>query len=202
MIIYLYIKTHNTTGLKYLGKTIKNPHEYKGSGTYWIPHIKKHGYDVTTEILRECNTIEDLKYWGLYYSELWNIVNARDNFGRKIWANLKPEEGDGWASGEYNLMTNLNIRKKHKDAINAPDVKIKHRNAMLALYQDPTYKLTREKVRVNLSDPTIYEFYHITGLIENCTRTKLIEKYNLPSGHISNMIHERHRMVKGWRVKE
>jgi hypothetical protein len=114
MIIYLYIKTHNTTGLKYLGKTIKNPQEYKGSGTYWIPHIKKHGYDVTTEILRECNTIEDLKYWGLYYSELWNIVNARDNFGRKIWANLKPEEGDGWASGEYNLMSNLNIRKNIK----------------------------------------------------------------------------------------
>ena len=135
------------------------------------------------------NTIEDLKYWGLYYSELWNIVNARDNFGRKIWANLKPEEGDGWASGEYNLMSNLNIRKKHKDAINAPDIKIKHRNAMLALYQDPTYKLTREKVRVNLSDPTIYEFYHITGLIENCTRTKLIEKLSkMNSTEIKNFL--------------
>ena len=115
MPIYLYVKTHNLTGLKYLGKTISSdPHLYQGSGTVWKRHIKKHGYDVTTEILRECNTIEDLKYWGLYYSELWNIVNARDNFGRKIWANLKPEEGDGWASGEYNLMSNLNIRKNIK----------------------------------------------------------------------------------------
>jgi hypothetical protein len=202
MIIYLYIKTHNTTGLKYLGKTIKNPQVYKGSGTYWIPHIKKHGYNVTTEILKECSTIEELKYWSLYYSELWDIVGARDISGKKIWANLKPEEGDGWASGAYNLMSNPDIRKKHKDAINLPKTKTKHRDAMLALYQTPTYKLAREKVRVNLSDPTIYEFYHVTGLVEKCTRTSLIEKYNLPSGHISNMIHERHRIAKGWRVKD
>jgi hypothetical protein len=202
MIIYLYIKTHNATGLKYLGKTIKNPQVYKGSGTYWIPHIKKHGYNVTTEILKECSTMEELKYWGLYYSELWDIVGARDISGRKIWANLKPEEGDGWASGAYNLMSNPDVRKKHKDAINLPKTKTKHRDAMLALYQTPTYKLAREKARVNLSDPTIYEFYHVNGLVEKCTRTSLIEKYNLPSGHISNMIHERHRIVKGWRVKD
>jgi len=52
MTIYLYLKTHNKTGLKYLGKTIQNPYKYQGSGEYWIPHIKKHGYDVTTKILK------------------------------------------------------------------------------------------------------------------------------------------------------
>ena len=51
-IIYLYIKTHNKTGLKYLGKTTKkDQHKYKGSGKYWLKHIRKHGYDVTTEII-------------------------------------------------------------------------------------------------------------------------------------------------------
>ena len=38
--MYLYVKTHNKSGLKYLGKTIQNPFKYKGSGTYWLRHIK------------------------------------------------------------------------------------------------------------------------------------------------------------------
>ena len=96
MCIYLYVKTHNVTGLKYLGKTTStDPHKYKGSGDYWKNHIKIHGYDVTTTILRECQTNEEVKDWGLYYSNLWNIVNACDEHGRKVWANFKPESGDG-----------------------------------------------------------------------------------------------------------
>ena len=62
MPIYLYVKTHNKTGLKYLGKTIsKDPIKYKGSGLYWRNHITKHGYDVTTEIIKECRDDNELK---------------------------------------------------------------------------------------------------------------------------------------------
>jgi len=89
MTIYLYKKTHNKTGLNYLGKTIQDPYTYKGSGKRWGNHINKHGYDVTTEILRECKTNEEVKEWGLYYSALWNVVESRE------WANLKEEYGDG-----------------------------------------------------------------------------------------------------------
>ena len=96
MIIYLYKKTRNITGLKYLGKTrCKDPYKYIGSGVYWLKHIKVHGYDVTTEILRECFSEQEVKQWGIYYSELWNIVNDRDINGKKTWANLKEEKGDG-----------------------------------------------------------------------------------------------------------
>ena len=45
-ITHLYIKTHNITGLKYFGKTIGNPYSYKGSGTYWNNHLKKHGNNI------------------------------------------------------------------------------------------------------------------------------------------------------------
>jgi len=90
MTIYLYKKTHNQTGLKYLGKTsAEDPHAYWGSGKRWILHIKKHGYDVTTEILKECETNEEVKTWGLYYSKLWNIVKSG------AWANLREECGVG-----------------------------------------------------------------------------------------------------------
>lgn len=88
-MIYLYIKTHRKTGLKYLGKTKKDPYQYEGSGTLWLHHIKKHGNDVATEILKECKDNSEVKEWGLYYSNLWNIVE------RAEWANLKPELGEG-----------------------------------------------------------------------------------------------------------
>ena len=76
--MYLYVKTHNVTGLKYLGKTVKDPVKYKGSGTHWLRHLKKYGEDVTTEILLETNNKEELKDRGIYYSTLWNIVESKD----------------------------------------------------------------------------------------------------------------------------
>lgn len=93
MIIYLYLKTHNKTGLKYLGKTISDPYEYTGSGKYWKRHLEIHGCDITTTILRECSTKEEVKVWGEYFSTLWNIVESNE------WANLKPESGDGGDPG-------------------------------------------------------------------------------------------------------
>lgn len=95
MSIYLYVKTHNLTNLKYLGQTTSSdPHRYTGSGIYWKSHLKKHGSDYRTEILRICETKEEVKEWGLFYSKLWNVVESED------WANLKVEQGDGGRQSE------------------------------------------------------------------------------------------------------
>ena len=100
MTIYLYVKTHNKTGLKYLGKTTaKDPHKYPGSGKRWLNHLNSHGYDYTTESLKECSSDEELTQWGLYYSKLWNVVESKD------WANLKEEAGQGGRQS-------LEVRKK------------------------------------------------------------------------------------------
>lgn len=85
----LYVKTHNKTGLKYLGFTKQNPNKYLGSGKYWKYHLKKHGVDIATEIIGTYETKEELSSAGKYYSDLWDIVNSND------WANLMPEVGDG-----------------------------------------------------------------------------------------------------------
>ena len=112
MSIYLYVKTHNTTGLKYLGQT-KNidPHRYPGSGKHWIRHLRKHGNNFTTEIIKECRDVNEVNYWGQYYSTLWNVVDSKE------WANLKPETGDG-GSGPMAEETKRKISKsntgKHK----------------------------------------------------------------------------------------
>jgi len=89
-VIYLYIKTHNKTGLKYLGKTnSKNPHKYKGSGKYWKLHCDKHGYDYKTEIIFVSKNADEIKQKGMFYSNLFDIVKSNE------WANLKEESGDG-----------------------------------------------------------------------------------------------------------
>lgn len=91
-MIYLYVKIHNSTGLKYLGKTKNSdPHKYKGSGKLWKRHIKKHGYDVSTYILLSSEDANEIRKTGIFFSKLWNIVESDK------WANLKPEEGDGGA---------------------------------------------------------------------------------------------------------
>ena len=109
MIIYLYLKTHNKTGLKYLGQTTKNPYEYNGSGIYWRKHLSVHGDDITTEVLYETTSYDKIKEKGLYYSELWNIVHSND------FANLIPETGCDGISGLTKDKLNLSIRKKHSD---------------------------------------------------------------------------------------
>ena len=89
MTIYLYVKTHNKTGLKYLGKTTKDPYAYLGSGVDWKLHLKEHGEEHSTEIIRECQSNQELNEWGRYYSNLWNVANGTQ------WANRIPETGGG-----------------------------------------------------------------------------------------------------------
>lgn len=86
-MISLYIKTHNKTGMKYFGKTTKNPHTYKGSGKIWKRHIAKYGYDVTTEVVGQFLCQDECTAYALALSEELDIVNSPD------YANLIPENG-------------------------------------------------------------------------------------------------------------
>jgi len=134
MTIYLYKKTHNKTGLQYLGKTTsKNPYNYQGSGIRWANHIKSHGYDVTTEIPKECQTNEEVKEWGKYYSELWDVVGSSE------WANLKPEYGEGGSTSE---MVKKAIETKKKNGTLRPKKE-----------SIDKMKLTREERGLNFQTP-------------------------------------------------
>lgn len=104
-MFYLYIKTHNKTGLKYLGKTIQDPHKYKGSGKRWKNHIKKHGNDVTTKIVGVFETIEDLIKFSVPLSEELNIVDSSE------WANIRIESGDGGDTSQHIDYSKLNRGK-------------------------------------------------------------------------------------------
>lgn len=87
MKIYLYIKTHNKTGLKYFGKTTKEPFAYTGSGKYWLRHLDKHGYDFSTEIFGCYDDIDVCEKDAVKFSLDNNIVESTK------WANCIVENG-------------------------------------------------------------------------------------------------------------
>ena len=105
--MFIYLKTHNNTGLKYLGFTTKDPFKYRGSGQYWKRHLSKHGNDITTKILVECNTREEARKVGIYYSDLWNVVESTE------FANLIPETVDGTSGYHHTYDTKKRISKSN-----------------------------------------------------------------------------------------
>lgn len=129
MNIYtLYIKTHRITGLKYLGKTEQDDVvSYQGSGVYWTKHIKKHGYNCDTEIIKKCHSSSELKEWGLYYSRLWNIVDSDE------WANLKEECGDGWSSDDASRLTQKRISDGSHNCLLRGDKAPRHNSEIIHL---------------------------------------------------------------------
>lgn len=86
---YLYLKKHLITNKLYLGYTKKNPFVYKGSGIYWKKHLKLHGNHVNTTILYMSQNNSDIKKYGKYYSNKWNIIKNPE------FCNLTIEEGAG-----------------------------------------------------------------------------------------------------------
>jgi hypothetical protein len=90
---WLYIKQHNKTRLRYFGKTTRDPNKYIGSGKYWKDHLKIHGKDIThvwCELFIDKTLIME---FASLFSELNDIVNAIDDSGKKVWANVIPENG-------------------------------------------------------------------------------------------------------------
>lgn len=102
---YLYIKQHNTTGLKYFGKTTLSYEkmlEYKGSGDRWLNHLAKHGPDITTVWFKLFHNEQECTAVALSFSSQRNIVESTE------WANLIPENGlSGFPAG-------LTFKDSHK----------------------------------------------------------------------------------------
>lgn len=110
---YLYVKT-SPSGLKYLGKTTKDPFTYLGSGEIWKRHIKKHNLttdNIKTEIVFETTDVKKLIKKGIELSILYDVVKSKE------WANLREESGDGGDTSKFIDYTNTvfhnSNRSKH-----------------------------------------------------------------------------------------
>ena len=106
-MIYLYIKVHSITGLKYFGvhRSSKNPWKYLGSGKYWKAHIKKYGtqYVKTIEVFGfDCQ--EDATEFALKFSIDNDIVDSKE------WANQIVE--NALPNNTYGIKYSDEVKKK------------------------------------------------------------------------------------------
>jgi hypothetical protein len=93
MAIYLLVKEHVDTGLKYLCKHVSDSlldcEKYPGSGIYWSKHLKKHGNKVKTKCLFVTEDESEFRKIAKKYSLEYDVTNSKE------WANLCDEEGQG-----------------------------------------------------------------------------------------------------------
>jgi len=148
---YLMIKTHNKTNLKYLCKkstdNITSCYSYRGSGTYWKKHLVKHGYDITTEIIEECDSRQQLTERGIYWSKKLNVVNSPE------FANLVEERGDGGPT-----MLGRQITREQK---------IKQGKAISEAYHNASQEYKEMRRISNSQSHEIYRYYTPLGIFTN-----------------------------------
>lgn len=133
----------------YFGKTTHNPEKYKGSGTYWLRHLKVHG-SKHVETIWYCLFLdkEPLIMTATQFSRQNNIVVSN------VWANLIEETGlDGGPHGKQNPF----FGKKHsvysrklisKNSIGKHEMPESHRRLLIKLN---TGKNVTEYTRIKMS---------------------------------------------------
>lgn len=133
--VHLYVKTHNVTGLKYFGRTIKDPFKYKDSGLYWRRHIEKYGNDVTTEVVGTFIHEDELHSFAEKFSRDNDIVDS------PLWANLITETGyagiQGWSP---DLERRSKMSENSKAMWSDPEFKAK-----MAISQSKSWTAERKK---------------------------------------------------------
>ncbi len=183
-IYYLYVKIHNITGLRYLGQTNWNPYRYKGSGVDWEKHLKLYGNHVKTTVLLSTPDINERNYWGRYYSMLWNVVSAQDDYGSKIWANRIPETGSGNGN-------NLTTQER---------VALGKRNVAKQILEHKHNWSKKGSENINY-DHTLYKFENIaTGEIVEFTQADFRTKFGYLQGNISALIRGVKQSCGGWKL--
>jgi hypothetical protein len=201
--IYLLVKTHSKTGLKYLCQTTRRDYnKYSGSGTYWKRHLKIHGSQHTTEVIKECVSREEMIKWGNYYSTLWNIVESNE------WANLKPEEGNGnttewtielWKKSGFREK----IAKARKVSYTTEEYRQQQRNNSKKLWASLEFRNNRpDQSGINNPnyDPTAYTFIDNTGRIFTGSKLEFSKKYNLRTKAVRHLVKGDVQTHKGWQL--
>lgn len=149
MTVYLYVKQHAITGLKYFGKTTRpDPYKYKGSGVYWKRHINEHGHDhiITTDVW-SFDSLAECQQFALEFSKINNIVDSSD------WANLVAENGiDGYLPGvPRDAETRSKISKTQKER--ASSYTDEYRSKLESNFTSPSVRQKLSEAAKNRTQP-------------------------------------------------
>jgi|Laugresbdmm110dd_1035094.scaffolds.fasta_scaffold11201_3 hypothetical protein len=212
MSLYLLVKEHKVTGLKYLCKheaqSLKDCVLYRGSGTYWKRHLKQNGNIVNTKCLFVTEDKDVFRKIAIKYSLEFDIVNSDK------WANLTLEEGQGGNT----VFDKIEHGKKTSFGLNKPIVKqkhLKHLSEHIKIIQPLAAKAAKEKLTgVKKSEQHRYnmcgERPHVNQTGSKNNNAKKIQTpfgifYSISEaskniqGYTYKMIWSRLNNVSGWR---
>jgi hypothetical protein len=171
----LYLKT-SPLGLKYLGKTTKDPYKYIGSGKIWLRHIKKNNIQadaIKTEILFETYNLHEFKDVAKQFSLKLDIVESND------FANLRIEDGDGGDTSKHIDYSNAVFHKKGRaNHLNGVNLTEEERKKLF---------LDRSKL-IDYSNPE-----RKRKIKENTDWKKLIENRHTDYSKFLNDVHEKNK---------
>eukprot|EP01083_Nonionella_stella_P112012 328983_1 len=167
----VYVKTHNITGLKYMGKstlpTYPQVHKYHGSGPVWLDECRQHGFDYSTEIIGEFNDAIECYNFCIAYSKEHDIKKS-DEWANKMWEdglglgslytrNMNEKERaehghkvrkakKNMAKGKYEQMCkNISKACKRKFAKMSQEERTKRASCMLDLTEEQTIERSKKQ---------------------------------------------------------
>lgn len=172
---FLYLKT-SPLGLKYLGKTTKDPYKYMGSGKIWKRHIDKHkltSNDIKTEILFETKDLEEFKKIATKTSHELNIVESNE------FANLIIEKGDGGDTSNCIDYSNPIFHNSNR---------ANHLNGV-GLSEEERKKMFKERSKkIDYKNPE-----RLRKIKENTDWKQLIQNRNIDYSKFLNRVHEKNK---------
>lgn len=146
-MLYLYVKQHTKTKLKYFGKTTRDPYKYRGSGVYWKKHIRKYGIEhIETIDLWAFSDQEECSNFALIFSKNNNIIESND------WANLIDEDGRG-GRGVPGRKQTLEERQKRSDALVGKPKSESHKQNLRTPKRNTDNMKKTHETRLKMSKP-------------------------------------------------
>jgi hypothetical protein len=193
--VYAYLRKDGTP--YYIGKGTGNrawvPHRYKSPKNNYYKGIATPSQNRI--VILETN----LTSIGAFALERRMIRwYGRKDLGTGILHN-KTDGGEGLDNVVRTEEWKSNISNSHKGKSKTDS----HRESLSKALKGniPWNKGVYEK-RDYRSNPTIYNFEHISGIRETCTMYQLREKYNLQQGNLSNVIAGTKKSCAGWVIEK
>lgn len=194
-VVYAHYKESDGT-IFYIGYGDRNrPHDEIRRHKDWKEIVKESGY--RAEILYENLSVEraqelekqEIAFYGRADKGLGPLINKTDG-------------GDGFdgvlVSGKKNGRYNHKIYHLYdlirENITSVVKGRYLRHDGWICLNPDKKFKGTK-------LDVNIYEFEHNDGSIEKCNKKFLVDKYNLTSSKITQVIQGKRKSHKGWKIK-
>jgi len=138
-----------------------------------------------------------------YREELKKIHNSES-----VIENHRRAAIDMWSDEtiRMTIISGIDKKKRREDSENNwkdPTIRQKRIDGILQYTSTDEYKIMRANrvgVKANRADRTVYNFIHINGTKEKCTRIELCHKYNLKSACIGRVLSGERQTHKGWKL--